>query len=285
MFSQEEEDLIISLHEVLGNRWAQIAAQLPGRTDNEIKNFWNSCLKKKLIRQGIDPNTHKLITEAEMMRSRSEENCVDKSASSLHIPQPSSLPNLSTTSTSSSGEMEGNLMNFQEMQMNARQPIFDPLFLVDLQGTNAAPPYYSSFLNSYTQQNLNDSGVATYEFNNSLPHLMHLDHHVMNMGESDFADSSSSRISSYMVNNNMVEDSSTFSRWENLETHKLESLYQQYQFNEMKNDQEVKANNLWHDHQLQLQGQNGDDYSNYHHQLTSLSEDLSAGNLDVFNQL
>ncbi|KAL1323371.1 hypothetical protein HN51_033712 [Arachis hypogaea] len=59
MFSQQEEDLIITLHEVLGNRWAQIAAQLPGRTDNEIKNFWNSCLKKKLMKQGIDPTTHK----------------------------------------------------------------------------------------------------------------------------------------------------------------------------------------------------------------------------------
>lgn len=59
MFSQEEEDLILSLHESLGNRWAQIATRLPGRTDNEIKNYWNSCLKKKLMNKGIDPNTHK----------------------------------------------------------------------------------------------------------------------------------------------------------------------------------------------------------------------------------
>ncbi|KAJ1385057.1 SANT/Myb domain [Sesbania bispinosa] len=65
MFSQQEEDLIMSLHEVLGNRWAQIAAQLPGRTDNEIKNFWNSCLKKKLMKQGIDPTTHKPLLNSE----------------------------------------------------------------------------------------------------------------------------------------------------------------------------------------------------------------------------
>nr|CAD1823703.1 unnamed protein product [Ananas comosus var. bracteatus] len=58
-FSQEEEDLIIALHEILGNRWSQIASQLPGRTDNEIKNYWNSCLKKKLRQRGIDPSTHK----------------------------------------------------------------------------------------------------------------------------------------------------------------------------------------------------------------------------------
>lgn len=64
-FSQEEEDLIIELHAVLGNRWSQIAAQLPGRTDNEIKNLWNSCLKKKLRQKGIDPATHKPLSEVE----------------------------------------------------------------------------------------------------------------------------------------------------------------------------------------------------------------------------
>ncbi|KAL7153520.1 hypothetical protein ABFS83_04G174700 [Erythranthe nasuta] len=56
-FSQQEEDLILTLHQSLGNRWAQIAAQLPGRTDNEIKNFWHSSLKKKL------PETHEKITQ------------------------------------------------------------------------------------------------------------------------------------------------------------------------------------------------------------------------------
>ncbi|KAF5190939.1 Transcription repressor myb5 [Thalictrum thalictroides] len=55
----DEEDLILRLHRLLGNRWALIAGRIPGRTDNEIKNYWNTHLSKKLISQGIDPRTHK----------------------------------------------------------------------------------------------------------------------------------------------------------------------------------------------------------------------------------
>ncbi|KAB2623680.1 transcription repressor MYB5-like [Pyrus ussuriensis x Pyrus communis] len=51
--SGEEEDLIIRLHKLLGNRWSLIAGRLPGRTDNEIKNYWNTTLSKK-TEQGSD---------------------------------------------------------------------------------------------------------------------------------------------------------------------------------------------------------------------------------------
>ncbi|KAJ8510805.1 hypothetical protein OPV22_001239 [Ensete ventricosum] len=64
-FSQQEEDLIIQLHAVLGNRWSKIAAHLPGRTDNEIKNLWNSSIKKKLIQRGINPSSHKPLAKVD----------------------------------------------------------------------------------------------------------------------------------------------------------------------------------------------------------------------------
>ncbi|XP_073137943.1 transcription factor MYB16-like [Henckelia pumila] len=57
--SPQEEKTIIRLHALLGNRWSAIAAHLPKRTDNEIKNYWNTRLKKRLSRMGIDPMTHK----------------------------------------------------------------------------------------------------------------------------------------------------------------------------------------------------------------------------------
>lgn len=46
-FCSEEEALIVELHSKLGNKWARMASQLPGRTDNEIKNYWNTRLKRR----------------------------------------------------------------------------------------------------------------------------------------------------------------------------------------------------------------------------------------------
>ncbi|KAI5339567.1 hypothetical protein L3X38_018839 [Prunus dulcis] len=51
-FAEDEVDLIIRLHKLLGNRWSLIARRLPGRTANNVKNYWNTrsrtdyCMKK-----------------------------------------------------------------------------------------------------------------------------------------------------------------------------------------------------------------------------------------------
>ncbi|CAM8900817.1 unnamed protein product [Rhodiola kirilowii] len=57
-FSSAEEEAIIQLHSFLGNKWSTIATCIPGRTDNEIKNHWNTYIRKKLFKMGIDPVTH-----------------------------------------------------------------------------------------------------------------------------------------------------------------------------------------------------------------------------------
>ncbi|KAK9268481.1 hypothetical protein L1049_000232 [Liquidambar formosana] len=83
-FSLEEEDTIIQLHCILGNKWSAIAARLPGRTDNEIKNYWNTHIKKRLLRMGIDPVTHSPrvdLLELSSILSSSLYN-----SSQLHVP-------------------------------------------------------------------------------------------------------------------------------------------------------------------------------------------------------
>nr|AIC32301.1 anthocyanin-activating R2R3 MYB transcription factor [Erythranthe cardinalis] len=46
-FDKDEVDLIVRLHKLLGNRWSCIAGRIPGRTANDVKNFWNTHFKRK----------------------------------------------------------------------------------------------------------------------------------------------------------------------------------------------------------------------------------------------
>ncbi|KAJ1386815.1 SANT/Myb domain [Sesbania bispinosa] len=57
-YTQQEEETIIKLHQLLDNRWSAIAAEMPGRSDNEIKNYWHTNLKKRF--------QHNSITESQV---------------------------------------------------------------------------------------------------------------------------------------------------------------------------------------------------------------------------
>ncbi|XP_068664705.1 myb-related protein 315-like [Aristolochia californica] len=69
--TEMEENEIIQLHSRLGNRWSKIAAHFPGRTDNEIKNHWNTRIKKRLKQLGLDPVTHKPIEQPQEQKVES----------------------------------------------------------------------------------------------------------------------------------------------------------------------------------------------------------------------
>nr|AFK48781.1 unknown [Lotus japonicus] len=71
-FTAEEEELIIKMHELLGNRWSAIAAKLPNRTDNEIKNVWHTHLKKRLRKTNNQSNSdRKRVSKPKIKRSDS----------------------------------------------------------------------------------------------------------------------------------------------------------------------------------------------------------------------
>ncbi|XP_030516179.1 transcription factor MYB1-like [Rhodamnia argentea] len=57
-FQEDEVDMIIRLHKLLGNRWSLIAGRISGRTSNDVKNYWNTHLAKKVVHHkpdGDDP--------------------------------------------------------------------------------------------------------------------------------------------------------------------------------------------------------------------------------------
>lgn len=70
-FSEEEDDLIIRLHKLLGNRWSLIAGRVPGRTDNQVKNHWNTHLSKKL---GIKKRKCKISDSSSKLSEKLEAN-------------------------------------------------------------------------------------------------------------------------------------------------------------------------------------------------------------------
>ncbi|KAD4385685.1 hypothetical protein E3N88_25854 [Mikania micrantha] len=165
LFSQQEEEVILNLHQVIGNRWAQIAAQLPGRTDNEIKNFWNSCLKKKLIKQGIDPNTHKPATDKDHVKDKNIEYFTSSSSSmpiAAELDHVFHFNNSGLMLSSSSSSMESGMIR----DTFVSKSFCDPLFLVEFQSVMDPLGYNSNLLAQFHQTN----------YETSLPNLASIDH-------------------------------------------------------------------------------------------------------------
>ncbi|XP_074568196.1 transcription factor MYB87-like [Curcuma longa] len=102
-FSDQEDRVILSLYMTIGSRWSIIASQLPGRTDNDVKNYWNTRLKKKLF--GKPPRSEpgagrsRIKLEANIKAADGDEasnSVVNPSCSNWTQTQPGNLPSWST---------------------------------------------------------------------------------------------------------------------------------------------------------------------------------------------
>lgn len=68
-WTDDEEAILIAMHQQYGNRWANIAKNLPGRSDNDVKNHWYSTIQRKFSTHGKDKLTEAAVQQVQLMQS------------------------------------------------------------------------------------------------------------------------------------------------------------------------------------------------------------------------
>nr|QTO65858.1 R2R3MYB [Streptosolen jamesonii] len=110
-FASDEIDLIFRLHKLLGNRWSLITGRIPGRTANDIKNYWNTHLQRKLniIANSQRKNKSQLkITENTIVRPRPRTLPSSSTAKNINYPCSRSNNNKSIKESGNTDKDEGN---------------------------------------------------------------------------------------------------------------------------------------------------------------------------------
>ncbi|KAL3834443.1 hypothetical protein ACJIZ3_009179 [Penstemon smallii] len=152
MFSITEEEKILTLHQILGNKWSQIAQHLPGRTDNEIKNYWHSYLKKRMAK----------TVEIE---DRVKDECTNGQNQISEL-SPSSLKSTPHNSSYDSFEnMEGSLIDTDQSQnCNLPKVLFAEWLSLDQFHVQDMGGNFDHFNNIFESQSSNDSFLMNESF-------------------------------------------------------------------------------------------------------------------------
>ncbi|KAK8532300.1 hypothetical protein V6N12_053745 [Hibiscus sabdariffa] len=125
-FEDDEVDLIIRLHNLLGNKWSLIAGRLPGRTANDVKNYYNTHLLKKNVDRSFDPDLRlnpsdpKFNTKVIKPRPQilSKKNFVICSDEYMKINTMAAAESTSTPTSNNFLDENGEIMWWENLMMN-----------------------------------------------------------------------------------------------------------------------------------------------------------------------
>lgn len=176
-FSDEEDRIICSLYVNIGSRWSIIAAQLPGRTDNDIKNYWNTKLKKKLMAMQFPTLHHQ--RKPSFPPSPSSHQFLDyftHTPTSLIDLQTISLPsnNYPNTSFNPFYQNQESMISVVNPPMQYNYPIKDNMFMFGSEGSSSSDGSCTLSHGKEIKQeeivyhhNMNSGGFDGYNNNNN----------------------------------------------------------------------------------------------------------------------